>query len=118
MGLLDDAMNKATSALGAESSANPLIGQLTQFVESQGGLSAVVQSFRDKGFGTIVSSWVSTGQNLPIDSSQLQQMLGSEQVQQIAAKAGLSPDLVSGGLAAALPQLIDRLTPNGTIPPA
>jgi uncharacterized protein YidB (DUF937 family) len=61
---------------------------------------------------------VSTGDNLPIDSAQLQQMLGKEQVQQMAAKAGLSPDMISGGLAKILPQVIDRMTPNGTVPPA
>ena len=118
MGLLDDMMNKAGSAMGGDGASNPLFAQVTHFVESQGGVGAVVQSFRDKGFGSVVSSWVSTGQNLPIDSTQLQQMLGSEQVQQMAAKIGVSPDMISSGLATILPQVIDRMTPNGTVPPA
>jgi uncharacterized protein YidB (DUF937 family) len=43
---------------------------------------------------------------------------GGAQVQQLAQKLGVDPQQASGLIAQALPQLIDRLTPNGTIEPA
>jgi uncharacterized protein YidB (DUF937 family) len=63
-----------------------------------------------------MSSWVSTGQNLPISGNQLQDVLGSDLIQQFAKKLGTSNADVSGGLANLLPDLIDKLTPNGQLP--
>ena len=59
---------------------------------------------------------MSTGQNLPASSDQIQHVLGNEQVQQFAAKTGISPDLASSKLAELLPMIVDRLPPNGQIP--
>jgi len=63
-----------------------------------------------------VASWVSTGQNLPISAEQLQSVLGNEQVQAIAQKLGFTPQEVSAHLAELLPQVIDKLTPDGNVP--
>jgi uncharacterized protein YidB (DUF937 family) len=116
MGLLDEMENKAvTSMLG--NTSNPLATSLLQMINNQpGGLSGLMQSFHDKGLGGIMSSWVGTGQNLPITADQIQHVLGSEQVKELAAKAGISPDLASSSLATMLPSLIDKLTPNGQMP--
>lgn len=116
MGLLDEMENKAvTSMLG--NSSNPLATSLLQMINNQpGGLSGLMQSFHDKGLGGIMASWVGTGQNLPITADQIQHVLGSEQVKELAAKAGISPDLASSSLATMLPSLIDKLTPNGQMP--
>ena len=116
MGLLDEMENKAvTSMLGNNS--NPLATSLLQMINNQpGGLSGLAQSFHEKGLGGIMSSWVGTGQNLPITADQIQHVLGSDQVKELAAKAGISPDLASSSLATMLPSLIDKLTPNGQMP--
>jgi uncharacterized protein YidB (DUF937 family) len=116
MGLLDEMENKAvTSMLG--NSSNPLATSLLQMINNQpGGLSGMVQSFHEKGLGGIMSSWVGTGHHLPITADQIQHVLGSEQVKELAAKAGISPDLASSSLATMLPSLIDKLTPNGQMP--
>jgi uncharacterized protein YidB (DUF937 family) len=118
MGLLDDVMKAATgTAPAAENSQSSLASAALSILSNQsGGISGLVQQFASKGLGDVVSSWVGTGQNLPISPDQLQSALGSEQVQAIAAKAGISPDAANAGLAQILPQLIDRLTPNGEIP--
>jgi uncharacterized protein YidB (DUF937 family) len=115
MGLLDDLQNKAvTGMLGG--SSNPLATGLLQMINNHpGGVAGLVQSFHEKGLGEVASSWVSTGPNLPISANQIQQVLGSEQVKQLAAKAGISPDVAGSSLAQLLPTLIDKLTPNGQV---
>jgi uncharacterized protein YidB (DUF937 family) len=116
MGLLDGMENKAVNSMLGQSS-NPLATSLLQMINNQpGGLSGLVQSFHDKGLGGIVSSWVGTGQNIPVTADQIQHVLGSEQVKELAAKAGISTDLASSSLATMLPSLIDKLTPNGQMP--
>ena len=118
MSFLEDMAGKEFSSM-LSSSSNPMVSTIMQMINNQpGGLSGMVQQFHDKGLGSLVSSWVGTGQNLPISADQLQHVLGSEQVKELAAKAGVSPDVASSHLAELLPMLIDRLTPNGQVPQA
>jgi uncharacterized protein YidB (DUF937 family) len=116
MGLFDDLESKAASSMLGGSS-NPLATGLLQMINNQpGGLPGLLQSFHEKGLGGLAASWVGTGQNLPISADQLQHVLGSDQVKQLAAKAGISPDAAGAALTQLLPSLVDRLTPNGQMP--
>ena len=116
MGLLDNLENRAAgSALGG--GTNSLTSGLLQLIQNQpGGLQGLVQSFHDKGLGGIVSSWIGTGPNPPISGDQVHQVLGSDQVKALAAKAGISPDVAGTAIAQILPGLVDKLTPNGSLP--
>jgi uncharacterized protein YidB (DUF937 family) len=79
MGLLDDMETKAIASLLGGGS-NPMAASLLQMINNHpGGLPALLQSFHDKGLGDIVSSWVGTGQNLPISADQIQHVLGGDQ---------------------------------------
>ena len=66
----------------------------------------------------VFNSWVSTGENKAIASEMINQVVGSAQVQQIAQKMGVDPSQASAFIAKALPQVIDKLTPQGTLDPA
>ena len=116
MGLLDNLENQALgSVLGG--SSNSLASGLLQMIQNQpGGLQGLVQSFHDKGMGGLVSSWISSGPNPPISGDQVHQVLGSDQVKALAAKAGISPDVAGTAIAQILPGLVDKLTPNGSVP--
>ena len=115
MSFLEDMAGKELSSM-LSSSSNPMAASVIQMINSQpGGLSGLLQQFHDKGLGGLVTSWVSTGQNLPISADQIQHVLGSEQVKELAAKAGISPDAAGSHLAEFLPMLIDKLTPNGQV---
>ena len=119
MGLLDDVLKAATgTAPAAEGSQSSLASAALSMLSSSesGGISGLAQQFAAKGLGHVVSSWIGTGRNLPISPEQLLSVLGSEQVQAIAAKAGISPEAASTGLAQLLPQVVDNLTPNGEVP--
>jgi uncharacterized protein YidB (DUF937 family) len=116
MGLLDDLENKAASSILGGSS-NPLATELLQMINNQpGGLSGMLQSFHEKGLGGLAASWVGTGQNLAISADQIQHVLGSDQVKQLAAKVGISPEAAGAEISQLLPSLVDRLTPNGQMP--
>jgi len=119
MGLLDEIVAKVSGMLGRdEGEQSGLLEGIMQMLDSKGsgGLGGLVQSFQEKGFGSIISSWIGTGENQPISADQLQQVLGSDVMQNIAAKAGIPPEELSGKLAEFLPGVIDKLTPDGTIP--
>ncbi|MBT9519438.1 MAG: DUF937 domain-containing protein [Dechloromonas sp.] len=116
MGLFDSVVG---ALAGGQSGGNsPLLNVVMQLINNPqtGGLGGLVQSFQQGGLGTIVNSWVSTGQNLPISAEQIQAVLGGGKLQEIAAQLGVSTEQASGGLADLLPQLVDKLTPNGQVP--
>lgn len=119
MALFDQALSAAGSLAGQQDqSSNPLVGVIMQLVNNPqtGGLAGLVQSFQSGGMGEIVKSWVSMGQNLPVSAEQIQSALGSDQISNLAAQIGVSPDQMSGQLAQFLPQVIDKLTPDGNVP--
>lgn len=121
MGLFDDVMKKVGAAPAVapatESSQPTLISAvLSLLVNRSGGISGLVQQFADHGLGNLVNSWISTGQNLPISADEVQRVLGSDSVKQIAEHAGIPPEAAQSSLAQVLPQVIDHLTPDGKIP--
>lgn len=94
---------------------NVVVGMLGNSAQG-GGLAALVQQFEQGGLGHVIGSWIGTGQNLPITAEQLHSVLGSEQVQQIAQQLGLNSTEVLGQLSQLLPQVVDKMTPNGAVP--
>ncbi len=120
MGLLDQFGDIASSLMGnQQQQGSPLLKAVTQMLSSNsgtGGLAGLLQNFQNSGLGDIVSSWVSTGQNQPISVEQIQAALGSDTVQQLAAKVGLSNSEVGAQLTQLLPNLVDKLTPGGQVP--
>jgi uncharacterized protein YidB (DUF937 family) len=85
---------------------------------SAGGLGGLVEQFQQGGLGDLVSSWVGTGQNMPISAEQLQGVLGSEQIAEFARQFGLSNSDAANQLSQLVPQVVDRLTPAGELPGA
>ncbi|HUK62260.1 MAG TPA: YidB family protein [Dongiaceae bacterium] len=80
-----------------------------------GLLEQLLQQFTAAGLGREASSWVSTGDNLPISGEQLARVLGASNVRGLSEQFNVSPDSASTGLASLLPALIDHLTPKGQI---
>ena len=107
----------ANSGAGsAAGGANGGLGDLGSALGGLGGLGGLINAFQRNGLGDQMQSWIGTGQNMPISPDQLQQVLGQGTLGQIAQQLGLSPQASASGLSELLPQLIDRLTPNGQAP--
>lgn len=81
-----------------------------------GGLGGLVEQFQRAGLGEVIGSWIGTGRNLPVSAEQIGQVLGSDTVAQIAQRLGVDPAQAAGQLSHLLPEVIDRLTPNGQLP--
>jgi uncharacterized protein YidB (DUF937 family) len=82
----------------------------------EGGLAGLLEQFMGAGLGDKADSWVSTGENKAISGDEVEQALGSEKVDELAQKAGVSHDQAKEGMAEALPQVVDKVTPEGTLP--
>ena len=119
MGLLDGIIGQVGGMLGGGQSKD-LVGSIMGMLGNQqsGGLGGIVEMLKGKGLGDIVSSWVGTGENKPVTPAQLTDALGHDQVQQLADQAGMTKDEAGSQLSQLLPQIIDKLTPDGNVPDA
>lgn len=80
-----------------------------------GGLSGILAKFQDNGLADIAASWVGTGENKPISSQQITDVLGADTIKQIAQKFDLDASVLSSQLAENLPKVVDKMTPNGEV---
>ena len=76
-----------------------------------------MKQFSQAGLGDVFSKWVSKGPNPPVSGEHIQQVFGAEQIQALAAKFGIDPTGASEAVAEHLPNVVDRLTPDGEIDP-
>lgn len=129
MGLLDSVIGAIASQQQQQPQAGglggagggDLLGALVGMLGQQGGgglggLAGLVQKFEQAGLGDIAKSWVGTGANQPVSPDQLGGVLGSDAIAGFARQLGINPQDALGTLSQMLPQVVDRLTPQGHIP--
>jgi uncharacterized protein YidB (DUF937 family) len=108
MGLFDGLLG---GVVGAE-----MATAVNGLIEKHGGIQGIVAQMEQQGFGPTVKSWVSNGTNMPITADQIHAAFGSDSIAALAAKLGINPQDLAQKLSQVLPQAINKLTPNGTVP--
>lgn len=114
MGLFDSVIGAVAGKLGGQ---NPLHGAVSDLITQNGGLQGLMDKFSQGGLGEIFSSWVGTQANQAISPEQIQNVIGSEQMNALAGKLGIDSATASSFLAEHLPKIIDKLTPGGQVDP-
>ncbi len=114
MGLLDSLMG----LLGGKGGSSQVMGVLGDLVESAGGPQGIMDKLEAAGLGDKLQSWIGTGENKPISGAEIEQALGADEVRKAAEKAGMSEAEAADGIAAALPDLVDKISPDGKLPDA
>lgn len=112
-GLVGGQAKSAIGGLGGKDLTSVVTGLI-----GQGGtqLPALLDKFHAGGLGSAAQSWVGKGANLPVSGDQLKSVLGSDAISGIAAKMGISTEDAAAKVAGVLPQIIDKLTPDGVVP--
>ena len=114
MGLLDQISSMLGGGQGGEQGIQ---GALMALIGGQeGGLAALGEKLKAGGLGDAFASWVGTGENQAVSPDALHGALGSDLVQQLAAKTGLPVDQLMTQVSQYLPGIINHVTPNGTLP--
>jgi uncharacterized protein YidB (DUF937 family) len=87
-----------------------------QWVQRNGGIGAVLDRFRQKGFAQHANSWESVGANEPLAPHAVDSVVGRPEIARIAQQLQLPEDEVADGFAEILPEVADQLTPQGSVP--
>ena len=99
---------------------NPQGGLMDQFSKGVSGtaLGDVLDRFRNAGAGAKVDFWVRRGPNEPIETREVESAIDEETLSSLSQQTGLSREELIGRITQALPEAIDKMTPNGEFPSA
>jgi uncharacterized protein YidB (DUF937 family) len=81
-----------------------------------GGLGELVRRFQQNGNGAAANSWVGSGANQVVSPQDVERGLGADTIKSLAEQAGMPREQVLSHLAAGLPDVVDKLTPQGRLP--
>jgi len=128
MGMLDDVIGAALGSKASGNFSSPIAQALMALLASKlapgattgerpaGGLTDLVDQFRQSGLESVIDSWIGTGQNQAVLPAQLRQALGQDTVDDLAEQTGLPHDDLLSQLSKVLPGVVGKLTPNGQLP--
>lgn len=114
MGLLDSLAGGMLEKVMGEKGAMAQVAM--DMLNQHGGLSGVLDKFKEGGLAAEAASWVGKGENLPISADQIASVLGNGQIAELAAKFGIDANTLSAQIAEHLPSIVDKLTPDGEVP--
>ena len=86
-----------------------------EMFNTNGGVGGLVEKFKAGGLGDAAASWVGTGDNIAVSPQQISSVLGEGAIADMAAKFGLTPEVLSAQIAEYLPSVVDKLTPGGEV---
>ena len=95
-----------------------LLQTAMQMFGNHGGISGLLQNAQSQGLGNTVQSWIGTGANHSISADQVENLIGQDRINQLASRVGVSPETARAALARILPVVVDKSTPEGTLPKA
>ncbi len=107
----------AGSGLDSSMLSSALGGLLGGGNSGGGGLDlgSLLSNMDSGGLAGVAKSWLGDGQNENISTDQVTSMFGADKISEFASQLGLSNEEAAGGLADALPQLVDNASSGGSM---
>jgi uncharacterized protein YidB (DUF937 family) len=81
-----------------------------------GGLGDLLKQFQQNGQEDKADSWVAKGPNKPVSPEEVEEALGPEKIAWLMRETGMSRKELLVGLSRELPEVVDKLTPDGRLP--
>jgi len=96
-------------------------GTLSTLMNSMGGqdhagLNNLLSTLTNNGLADQVKSWIGPGANHAVSGQQVADALGPDKMNSLAQSTGLSQSEAADHLAQQLPTVVDKLTPDGSMP--
>lgn len=87
------------------------------FGDNQGNmdLGRLVSGLQSGGLASVAASWLGDGANDSISPDQVKDLLGQDKIDEFSSKLGVNQENALSGLAAALPNVVDKSSSGGSI---
>lgn len=109
-------IDDAVTALLEKSGGSKQVLRSVERLISDTGLGGLVEKFTQAGHAEKARSWVSAGPNEPLSGPEVTEALGRDKVAEVAREAGIPHEQAADELAAAIPKVVNELTPEGKVP--
>lgn len=119
MSLFDSIIESAGEKFGlSNDKTGSLLSALLGLISDpqNGGFTGFVDRFKTAGLGDKVSSWISSGENTEISNAEVESALGTDALNSVAENAGVDKETATSAFAFMMPQVVNKLTPDGEIP--
>lgn len=110
--LLSDKLGLSVDKATIQQALSSLMGDGKGGIDLQGLVGKLSSS---GNLGSMVSSWLGDGGNLPISAEDVSGLFGQDKINEFAGKIGSDAGTAAGGLADMLPQLIDQVSSGGDL---
>lgn len=117
MAFFDLIISRAAEKFDLGDKAGALLSTLLSVITDQksGGFEGFLDLFKIANAEDSVASWIGDENNAAISDEQVKSALGGEVIKSIASKVGISEDKTASALSYMLPQVVDKLTPDGKL---
>jgi uncharacterized protein YidB (DUF937 family) len=114
MALFNQVLDQTNAQFNLGEKSTALLEALLAVV-NENGLAAFLEKFHRAGLGRVADSWVANGANTALSRGQLTDGLGADTLKSVAQKAGVPLETATPALAMMIPQMVDVMTPEGTV---
>jgi len=110
--MIQNSSNESTSGIDSSLITNALGSILGGNSEEGSGLdlSSIISNVTNGDLGETVSSWIGNGENMPIDTDKVADLIGEDKLEQFASHLNIDLDTAKSELANVLPNLVDQAT--------
>jgi uncharacterized protein YidB (DUF937 family) len=123
-GGLEDVLSQITggkggTTVGARAGGGGIVAALLPLIAGflqNGGLNKILSGFGQQGMESRAASWVGTGANEPVSGAEVEQVIGDDEISKIAQALGISNEQAADAVAEVLPQVVDKVSPEGELP--
>jgi uncharacterized protein YidB (DUF937 family)/outer membrane protein OmpA-like peptidoglycan-associated protein len=118
MSLFDSIISTAGDRFGLGDKAGTLLSALLALMTDQnrGGFAGFLDRFSQAGLGDTVSSWIGSGASAELSDEQVETALGNDTITELANQADVNASSAKSALAYMIPNVVDKLTPDGVVP--
>jgi uncharacterized protein YidB (DUF937 family) len=108
--MIQNSSNESTSGIDTDSISNALSSIFGGDNEGGFDLSSIISNVANSDLGETIASWIGSGENAPIDSNKVSELVGEDKISEFAEKLGIDIDTAKDELANVLPNLVDKAT--------
>ncbi len=91
------------------------LGSLFGGKEGKLDLGSLLGKMKESGLDDIAASWLGNGKNASISGDAIKNLLGSDKIADFASMLGLSEKSAETAIADALPEMVDKASPEGSL---
>ena len=104
----------ATTSLDPDQISSAL-GTLFGGTDGKLDFGTLLGKMKESGLDDIAASWLGNGKNASVSGETIKNLLGSDKIADFASMLGLSETSAETAIADALPEMIDKASPDGSL---